>query len=91
MQPAPLDPMLPGWRIETRSNESGRSWKIYFGPNGERESTRAGALRAAARATAAPPPLPATPGWMQCMTPDGRAYYQNPATGQAQWTPPHIG
>ena len=49
VQSLPPDPMLPGWSIEMRStSESGRNWKIYHGPNGERESTRAGALRAAA-------------------------------------------
>ena len=89
MKAEPPDPSLPGWHIETHSNDSGRSWKIYRGPNKERENTRAGALRAAGHRAPLPPTPPPVPmGWMQGMNSDGRIYYHNAATGQVQWNPP---
>ena len=40
----PEDPALPGWRVVKRKS-SGRSWKIFYGPNGERCDTRVAAVR----------------------------------------------
>ena len=74
---SPADPALPGWFVETRSNAA-RTWKIYRGPNGERETTRASALRVAARNVAP----------QQHMSFTGRATYGNAGPGQWQWHPP---
>ena len=74
---SPADPALPGWSVETRSNAT-RTWKVYRGPNGERETTRASALRVAARNVAP----------QQHMSFTGRATYGNAGPGQWQWHPP---
>ena len=98
--PTTSHPQLPGWHIEEHVNTtSGRTWKTYRGPRGERASTYTAALRAHRAATShvQPPPPPAQlssppappTAWMQCMSPDGRPYYWNAMTGQAQWAPPY--
>ena len=52
------DPELPGWRVVLFGNASGRRWKVYYGPNGERLDSRRAAVLACTTSRAIPAAAP---------------------------------
>ena len=38
------DPELPGWRVMLLGNTSGRTWKVFYDPGGERLDSRRAAV-----------------------------------------------
>ena len=44
VKPLPPDAELPRWTIKEHTNESGRKWKTYHGPNGESVNSKPKAL-----------------------------------------------